>query len=410
MKTYRLQSFSGSQLPDSFIKDHLTIAELERIKSKITKPFLKAWTVLHEGIAKAFDLETGKDIEIEYSRDVVKSSPSIAGLEFYEGHNKDNSKGSHRPPAGFVVKEIQIEHDGKLQKVAIGAFEEGNKSIAERSDIVSPEFGASFMDHLSNSGRFIAKQIGEITAIALGDSSKDTPGFPGATQIAALQAFKNQNAEENKMPTREEVLTAMNTDIVREWMNKNPSVHIGMIAPEDRFMPDWIEDPTTKRGHFKNGEKTIRKALNDILEQRYKAEEKIQVLETEKTEFQKEKTRIEAIPSVISFIETKNFPDTAKSILTEQIQKLDLEKYSKDKNSAIKEFIESVMEKELESISRWQGKEVADKKKAEWFTDKQTDPKKEPTSAKEKKPSFLKPGSESDNKDEVSDWLPEEEG
>ncbi|GBF44490.1 hypothetical protein LPTSP2_37930 [Leptospira ellinghausenii] len=409
MKTYRLQSFSGSSLPDSFIKDHLTLAELDKIKSKITKPFLKAWTVLHEGVAKAFDIETGSDIEIEYSKDVVKSAPAIAGLEFFEGHNKDNSK-DNRPVIGYVVKEIQIEQDGKLQKVAIGAFEEDKKSIAERSDIVSPEFGASFMDHLSNAGRFIAKQIGDISAIALGDSSKDTPGFPGATQIAALQAFKNQNLEEKKMPTREEILTVLNTDIVREWMNKNPSVHIGMIAPEDRFMPDWHEDPTTKRGHFKNGEKTIRKALNDILDQRYKAEEKIQVLESEKTEFQKEKTRIEAIPSVISFIESKNFPDTAKAILTEQIQKLDLEKYTKDRSSAIKEYIESVMDKELESISRWQGKEVAEKKKAEWFADKQNDPSKQQTTTKEKKPSYHKPGTETEDKDEVSDWLPEEEG
>lgn len=408
MKTYRLQSFSGSQLPDSFIKDHLTISELDRIKSKITKPFLKAWTVLHEGVAKAFDIETGKDIEIEYSREVVKSAPAITGLEFYDGHNKDNSK-KNRPVVGYVVKEIQIEHEGKLQKVAIGAFDEEKKSVAENSDIVSPEFGASFLDQLSSAGRFIAEKIGDISAIALGDSSKDTPGFPGSTQIAALQAFKQQIKEENKMPaTREEIIASLNTDIVRAWVNNNSSILVGMIFPEDRYMPDWIEDPTTKRGHFKNGEKSIRKALNDTLDERYKAEDKIQVLEDERTEFQKEKSRVEAIPSVISFIETKNLPESAKSILTEQIQKLDLEKYAKDKTSAIKDFVESIMDKELESISRWQGKEVAEKKKSEWFSDKSTDPKKDTTQGKEKQRSYHKPGTEP-GEDGADDWTPSDD-
>ncbi|TGM21997.1 hypothetical protein [Leptospira meyeri] len=406
MKTYRLQSFSGSQLPDSFIKDHLTISELDRIKSKITKPFLKAWTVLHEGVAKAFDIETGKDIEIEYSREVVKSAPAITGLEFYDGHNKDNSK-KNRPVVGYVVKEIQIEHEGKLQKVAIGAFDEEKKSVAENSDIVSPEFGASFLDQLSSAGRFIAEKIGDISAIALGDSSKDTPGFPGSTQIAALQAFKQQIKEENQMPTRDEIMSGMTTDIVRDWMNKNPSVLIGMIAPEDRFMPDWHEDTQTKRGYFKNGEKSIRKALNEIVERHYNAEDKVLVLEKEKGEFEKSKSRIEAIPSVIAFIESKNFPESAKAILTEQIQKLDLEKYTKDKASSIKEFVESIMDKELDGIARYQGKEVAEKKKAEWFSEKSTDPKKNIPANKEKKPSYVKPGAEPENKED--DWTPEED-
>lgn len=406
MTTHRLQSFSSSKLPNSFIKDHLTIGELDRIKSKIAKPFLKAWTVIHEGVAKAFDIETGQDIEIEYSRDVVKKSPSVNGLEFYDGHNKDNSKGKDRLPAGFVVKEVEYEHEGKLHRVAIGAFDESKKSIAEKSDIVSPEFGASFLDHLSSAGRFIAESISDVTAIALGKSSKDTPGFPGALEIAALQAFKNNN-KENQMATREEIMSGMNTDIVREWMNKNPNVLIGMIVSEDRYMPDWHEDTATKRGYFKNGEKNIRKALNEIVERHYKAEDKVEVLEKEKGEFEKSKTRIEAIPSVISFIESKNFPDSAKAVLTEQIQKLDLEKYGKDKTSAIKDFVESVMDKELEGISRWQGKEEADKKKAEWFSDKKTEQKKE-TLSKEKKPSYLKPGEESEKKEE-DDLIPDDE-
>ncbi|EMO12466.1 hypothetical protein LEP1GSC165_0031 [Leptospira santarosai str. CBC523] len=370
MRQLKLQSFS---LPDTFIKDNLSVSEFERLKAKFKSPFLKAWVAIQEGISNPFSITEGRSIDIHWNKDVVQKAPLKTGIKFFEGHAKDNST-KNRIEQGEIAKIIDLEIDGKATKAIIGAFPESKKSLVQAKDIISMEFDADLDEDDSPApvAEFIGRAIESISAIALGESKTDTPGFPGVRALSELQAF-NQNISEEKpkgktqMPTIEEIMAGLNTDIVRSWITKNKDVYVGMVFPEDRYMPDFIEDENAKgtgRGHYKNGEKSIRKLLNDHQERVNKT---LSEIDTERKENALKLERTTAAASVLESIKGKKIPEGVRKEIESRIQELDIEAYKKDKAKAISQFVDLVLDSELKVIARHQGDDQAKKLREEWL-------------------------------------------
>ncbi|WP_246057392.1 hypothetical protein [Leptospira gomenensis] len=343
----------------------------------------------------------------------MQSAPLKPGIPFFEGHGKDNSKDG-RIEHGEIVKIIDLEMDGKMTKAIIGAFPESKKALVQKKDIVSMEFDADVDEDESASpvAEFIGKTIEAISAIALGESSKDSPGFPGVRALSELQAFTPNTTTENpkgksNMPTIEEILAALNTDIVRSWITKNKDVHVGMVFPEDRYMPDFIEDENAKgtgKGHYKNGEKSIRKLLNDHQEKVNKA---MTDIEAERKEITLRTERANATSSVLESVKGKKLPEAVRKELESRIQELDMETYKTDKTKAISTFVDKVVESELKVIARHQGEAQAKKLREDWFKDskgKET-PQKESTETKD----YLEEEDEDEEESENSLSLPKDE-
>ncbi|TGM17236.1 hypothetical protein EHQ90_07580 [Leptospira stimsonii] len=256
------------------------------------------------------------------------------------------------------------------------SFPESKKSLVQKKDIISIEFDADLEEDKSSSriSEFIGRAIDSISAIALGESKSDTPGFPGVRALSELQAF-NQNQTEEKpkgttqMPTKEEIMAGLNTDIVREWVTANERIMVGMIFPDNRYMPDFIEDETAKgtgRGHYKNGEKSIRKLLNDHQD---RVNNSLVEIEKERKEYATRAERSGTISSVLDSIKGKKMPEAVKKELESRIQELDLEVYKSDKNKAISQYVDKIVESELKVIARYQGDDQANKMREDWFKD-----------------------------------------
>ncbi|UML78411.1 hypothetical protein FH583_21560 (plasmid) [Leptospira interrogans] len=312
------------------------------------------------------------------------------------------------------MKIVDLEIDGKTTKAVIGAFPESKKALVQKKDIISMEFDASVDEDKSESAvaQFIGKAIDVISAIALGESSTDTPGFAGARALSELQAFTQTTITEtpkgkSNMPTIEEVMAALNTDIVRSWVDKNKNVLVGMIFSEDRYLPDFIEDENAKgtgKGHFKNGEKSIRKILNENQDKLNKA---MTDIEAERKEITLRTERANATSSVLETVKGKKLPEAVRKELESRIQELDMEAYKTDKSKAISTFVEKVVDSELKVIARHQGEAQAKKLREDWFKDskgKETPPK-ESTETKD----YLEEEDEDEEESENSLSLPKDE-
>lgn len=131
------------------------------------------------------------------------------GIKFFVNHNADNSI-ENRKDIGKVVGSYVKNIDDKLSQIVIGHFD--NEEEIKNMDINSMEADISYDE---NSGE--VQEVKEITGIAVGSSSENSPAFPGAVRLASLQCFEKEDVTKKiiiepgkgvrKMPTFEEVKT-----------------------------------------------------------------------------------------------------------------------------------------------------------------------------------------------------------
>ena len=157
-------------------------AQLERIRKEDPRPELRAYTIAHEGEVQGNMLGVG-NIVIRYLRDViVKIGEKLRiGTWIYHGHSQDFD----RKAIGEVVGKAAQHIDGVLTQVAaVWIYPDFRDATL---DVASIEALVEFRDGVD--GKATAIDVEEITGIALADSTQETPGFPGATLLATVQAF-----------------------------------------------------------------------------------------------------------------------------------------------------------------------------------------------------------------------------
>lgn len=117
------------------------------------------------------------------------------GTKLFINHNSDSST-NNREPVGEVVGSFSRMVKGKIQALVLTVLSSGTDGL----DICSIEADAEF-DRSGNVG-----DIGKITGIALGSSRENSPAFPGAQRVAALQCFEEDPEDEKIKDSKDKPL------------------------------------------------------------------------------------------------------------------------------------------------------------------------------------------------------------
>lgn len=191
----------------------------EKLKSLKGKGVLQAYTLAHEGESRPRVIGEGTQ-NLRWPRAVIKSLAKKiqAGLKFFVGHRPETNEHTNRESVGEVVSSFVKEIGGRLSNVIIGWFP--NEEPINNMDVCSME--ADIHTDEEN----IVGDINEITGIALGNSERDHPAFPGALRLGMVQCFGDDNGNDKNNPkpgegdktmTFEEVKKAISDLNIHPW-------------------------------------------------------------------------------------------------------------------------------------------------------------------------------------------------
>ena len=175
---------------------------LSEIKKTDPNPVIKAYVVGHEGEHQFHLVGMGKRI-VRWVKEMVGELTDKIGIgtPIFNRHNPATNDHTNREQIGEVVGKALKDIGNKITSVVAVYLKPKYKD--QPLDVASIEADMGF----DSDGTVLHPSlIEQITGIALGSSAVDTPGFPGATLLGAVQAFANQQGESM---TKEEVIKAI---------------------------------------------------------------------------------------------------------------------------------------------------------------------------------------------------------
>ena len=238
------------------------------IKRRDPKPLFKAFVVGQEGKAEAKWVGVGKIVKTWFADAIGKMTRMIwPGLKLYHGHEEMNETEGRQEVgevAGSRAKMIDNKHSAVIAAYIYPEFKNLPLNIAS----VEVQVESQDID-----GDIRAVDVKEITAIALGNSAVNKPGFPGATLLGELQAFADgQKKKGDEKMTLEEIKEFIKTE--------------GLDPSEVFGQEQLLEDPVVK-GYVKAEVKE--KGGNE-----YQARKRnLTEYETKTTELEAEKKKLE---------------------------------------------------------------------------------------------------------------------
>jgi hypothetical protein len=167
----------------------------QQITALDASPMFVSLIVGHEGVSKGEIVGLGARVK-EWARqqiarlaELLHPSGRVAPLIF-DGSSDWHGNQSGRQPCGEVVASASLENAGLLEARAVGYIYAGQTQVREmvRSgalDVCSVEADV-FLDE--QNGRQIVQDVIAATAVVLGNSKKQTPGFAGA-RVAMITEF-----------------------------------------------------------------------------------------------------------------------------------------------------------------------------------------------------------------------------
>lgn len=210
---------------------------LRRIKRDDPDPLFKAFVVGHPGTA--FPKEVGRgEVVVKWIQSAIRSLADVLkqGIKVFHGHNADSSH-EGRTAIGEVVGKTLKDIKGRLSAIAAMYIYPMFKNLT--LDVASIE--ADITVDPQSSDTYKAVGVKEITGIALGDSSNETPAFSGAKIIGELQAFRDQSIQSMKGDDMDK----MTIDEIRTIIKDNS------IPPSDLYERDTLTDDPVVKGFVK---------------------------------------------------------------------------------------------------------------------------------------------------------------
>lgn len=252
---------------------------MARIKTVDPHPEFRAYVIGHEGSARGKLAGSLKNITIQYFKDAVRKLHNAVGLgtKVFSGHRVDNSH-EGRTDIGEVVGKTLDEVNGLLSSV-VAVYVKPSFRKAKK-DVASIE--ADCVYRLDQAGNAVLDQVTKLTGLALGDSAVETPGFPGATLVGALQAFADTDpGKGDGTMTVEEIKKALQAGEVKI------SQLLGLVKKEDLEADERVQDLV------KDGNQTQYERARKMTEQRDKArddlansQKRVEELETQVKRFE----------------------------------------------------------------------------------------------------------------------------
>ena len=240
-----------TQISEEEIRQNLPKEVLEKVKGKKLIPYI----IAHEGESKPKVLAEGTSRILRWPRAVIRRAAEKIkdGAKFFIAHGKDNSL-EGRESVGEVIGSFVKETVNGLQAIALGVLTDKAKDM----DVCSIEA------NIHESGGIVG-DINDISGIALGSSDKDSPAFPGARRLAAIQCFSDDTGGDpdkeipgegrDKMPTFGEIKQAV----------KDLNIYPNQLFTEEDIKADRkFGKVYDERDSFKTKAETAEKERDDI--------------------------------------------------------------------------------------------------------------------------------------------------
>jgi hypothetical protein len=139
-----------------------------------------------------------------------------------------------RKPIGEVVGKVLSDIAGKLSSIAIMYIYPSYRDIP--LDVASIEADITLPETINPNARVVDVDVEDITAIALGNSQINKPGFAGATLLASLQEFADNASHEKTPKEGEKPMTK--TELIA-------AIREAKLTLSDLFSPREIADDST---------------------------------------------------------------------------------------------------------------------------------------------------------------------
>lgn len=301
---------------------------MEKIKIKNPNPYFQAYSIAKEGVSKPRVIGEGTQT-IAWPKKAIQTLGQIikTGLQFFSGHNADNSTDGRRR-LGQVVGKIAKDIGGVLNQIVIGYFP--NRKEAENCDVCSIEADVEMTE--VPGGMSIAEKVLSLTGIALGNSAQEHPAFEGAIKLGALQCFEpiEDNKAKNKMEEIQMPQILTFSDIKKAVQDMN-------IWPNQLFTEDQIKKDNDFGKIFESN-KSLSKQVETLTKEKGVSEETI-------TKLEKQTLAIDAIDRMKKLIpigatdKQKSFIDKAfKPDNMDDLSDDNLKKFVDDSMNNYKEF------------------------------------------------------------------------
>lgn len=185
MESQKLKAFVQHMAREA-VEAMIDDATLQEIKRADPNPTIKVFAIAHEGEAKGNAPGIGA-VVLQYFRNVIAQifDKLAIGTKVFHLHNADNSHDG-RASIGKVVGKSLLEAGNRLKTLAAVWIDPAHKD--KTLDVASIEANIGFIpDPVSGVHR--AVEVESVTGIALADGRHESPGFPEATLLTAIQAF-----------------------------------------------------------------------------------------------------------------------------------------------------------------------------------------------------------------------------
>lgn len=307
---------------------------LDRIRRTDPHPVIRAYVVAHEGLASGSADGIGA-VAIRYFQDAILAIARKlkAGTKIFHGHAATNDHEGRESIGEVVGREVSREN-GVLRTVA--AVYVRPEFQSQPLDVASIEAEVEFTH--GTGGEFTAVDVRGLTGIALGNSRDEKPGFPGATLLAAIQAFAVEGEREPTM-TRDELVAAVKA------ANLRPSeVFAADALKADQVVIDHVK--AEKQTEYEHAKRVEQKLASEREDWQAKEAEAAKALGEARAAAVQSKTRgaLESLvaerqfdPKMKAFVE-KRFGTFKSEAQDEATLKTDLQRYLDSVQSEFKEL------------------------------------------------------------------------
>lgn len=226
------------------VLDHVSASAYKRIRKADEKPEFRAYCVGHEGESEGKVVGIGKVIK-KWARSAITNITERLhiGTKVFHLHEMTNDH-EGRKPIGEVVGKTISDIAGNLSSIAIMYIYPDYRDIP--LDVASIEADITLPETINPNIRVVDVDVEDITAIALGNSRINKPGFAGATLLASLQEFAESTDRDNK---RSKGGDRMTTDELKKAIKE------AKLRLSDLFEGDEIFDDPLVREIVRDGKK-----------------------------------------------------------------------------------------------------------------------------------------------------------
>lgn len=295
------------EMASSEILSHIPASIYEEIKATDPHPEFRAYVVGHEGISEGQVVGAGDVVKRWFASAIEKIVQKLQyGTKLFHTHAKTNEHAG-RGVIGRIVGKAKQIIDDNMSAIAIAYIKPEYRDL--KLDVASIEADVRLRDD-QDRGVYDA-DVEDITGIALGNSSVNRPGFPGATLLSSIQAFAQSHQYERGgggMITISEV---------RDFIKSQD------VKPSDLFgLDDLIKDLSVER-HFreerKNEYEARKRVEQEKAEERKKAEKEQERIKDEHDKELEEKDKL------IKKLQNEGIKSKTSTWLEEQKKKRELD-------------------------------------------------------------------------------------